>query len=240
VSARRERGLGLPLGVSAALHASVVAAVLLAGHGRRPPSPPPIYSVNIVAAPPGPRQIGEVRPTPAPEPAAEAPPPPRAAPPEVKNVPPAGKRASPPRRATPRATPSATPPAKPAAKPTPAPAAGGGPTGGTGTDVATVRTEGTAFPYPGYLNNIVRQIALRFKPPGNNPALSAEVMFLIRRDGTVTGLQVTRRSGVYAFDLEARASVEAAARANAFGPLPDGYSEDVLPVYFSFDPRVLR
>ncbi|MFL5580404.1 MAG: TonB C-terminal domain-containing protein, partial [Gemmatimonadaceae bacterium] len=218
------------------------ALVLLAGQGRRAPTPPPSYSVNIVAAPPGERQIGEVRPTPAHEPPAEAPPPPpRAAPPEVKNVPPAGKKAPPPRRrATPRATPSVAPPEKAVTKPTPAPTAGGGPTGGAGTDVATVRTEGTAFQYPGYLNNIVRQIALRFKPPGNNAALRAEVMFLIRRDGSVTGLQITHKSGVYAFDLEARAAVEAAARANAFGPLPDGFGDDVLPVYFSFDPRVLR
>jgi hypothetical protein len=35
-------------------------------------------------------------------------------------------------------------------------------------------------------------------------------------------------------------AVEAAARANAFGPLPQGFTDDVLPVIFSFDPRLIR
>ena len=41
---------------------------------------------------------------------------------------------------------------------TPAPVAGGGETGGRGTDVANIRTEGIDFPFPGYLENIVREI----------------------------------------------------------------------------------
>jgi hypothetical protein len=48
------------------------------------------------------------------------------------------------------------------------------------------------------------------------------------------------RSGNYEFDQEAMGAIEAAARVNAFGPLPDGFADDVLPVIFSFDPRVLR
>ena len=46
------------------------------------------------------------------------------------------------------------------------------------------------------------------------------------------------RSGVYSFDTEAMGAVEAAAR--SFGPLPSGFSDDVLPVIFSFDPRLIR
>ncbi|HEX2779393.1 MAG TPA: TonB C-terminal domain-containing protein, partial [Gemmatimonadaceae bacterium] len=122
----------------------------------------------------------------------------------------------------------------------PAPQAGGGATGGRGTDVATVRTEGIEFPYPGYLNNIVRQIALRFDPSTRNSALRAEVSFLIHRDGSVSNLRFLTRSGVYAFDLEAQGAVEAAAGAHAFGPLPSGFTDDVLPVIFSFDPSLLR
>ena len=41
-----------------------------------------------------------------------------------------------------------------------------------------------------------------------------------------------------AFDLEAQGAVEAAAR--AFGSLPAGFGDDVLPVVFSFDPGRLR
>jgi protein TonB len=121
-----------------------------------------------------------------------------------------------------------------------APRAGGGPTGGRGTDVATVRTQGIDFPYPGYLNNIVRQIALNFAPPNPNSPLAAEVSFLIRRDGSVTNLRFISRSGNYVFDLEAQGAVEAAGSQRAFGPLPDGFQDDVLPVVFSFDPRFLR
>jgi hypothetical protein len=35
-------------------------------------------------------------------------------------------------------------------------------------------------------------------------------------------------------------AVDAAAQARAFGPLPQGFSDDVLPVIFSFDPRLIR
>jgi TonB family protein len=134
------------------------------------------------------------------------------------------------------ATPSAAvAPSKPAS----APVAGGGPTGGRGADVANVTVDGIDFKYPGYLENVVRQIAIRFKPPRGG-ALTAVVAFLIRRDGTVTGIRLTTRSGVYAFDTEAMGAVDAAASARAFGPLPQGFSDDVLPVIFSFDPRLIR
>ena len=102
-----------------------------------------------------------------------------------------------------------------------------------GTEVATVRTEGIDFPFPGYLQNIVRQVTLNFKP--RNPgALKAEVFFLIRRDGSVTGFRIVTSSGNYAFDLEAQGAIEAAA--GSFGALPSGFTDDILPVSFSFLP----
>ena len=125
-----------------------------------------------------------------------------------------------------------------AAPATKAPKAGGGPVGGRGTDVATVQTAGIDFPFPGYLNNIVRQIALNFRPKNPNSPLSATVSFLIHRDGSVTNVKFLTRSGVYSFDLEAQGAVERAS--SAFGPLPDGFRDDVLPVVFSFDPRFLQ
>jgi protein TonB len=133
------------------------------------------------------------------------------------------------------ATPVAAAPATPA-KAAPAPVAGGGPQGGRGADVANVRVDGIDFPYPGYLQNVVRQIAVNFKP--SRGGLTAVVAFLIRRDGSVTGIRLTTRSGVYSFDTEAMGAVEAASR--SFGPLPAGYSDDALPVIFSFDPRLIR
>lgn len=233
----RSRSLALPIGISALLHVGAGATLLVA---RPAPAParPPVYRVNIIAAPPGPRQIGAVTPTPPATTPAETKPPARA---EV--TPPApvlpSKTVVPRRTPPPPATPVPIPPQT--TRPTaPAPQAGGGATGGRGTDVATVRTEGIEFPYPGYLNNIVRQIALRFDPSTRNSALRAEVSFLIHRDGSVSNLRFLTRSGVYAFDLEAQGAVEAAASAHAFGPLPGGFTDDVLPVIFSFDPSLLR
>lgn len=205
-----------------------------------------MYRVNIVAAPAGERAIGEVKPaqsSPA-TPVTE-----RSTPQSsVKEMPlPQAKPLrKPPVRATPTEAkttpkPSAAVPAeaKPAEPETEAPRAGGGPVGGKGTDVATVRSDGIEFPFPGYLNNIVRQIALNFKPR-TDAKLKAEVRFLIHRDGSVSNLIFVRKSGVFSFDLEAQGAVEAASSARRFGPLPTGFPDDVLPVVFSFDPEFLR
>jgi protein TonB len=119
------------------------------------------------------------------------------------------------------------------------PQAGGGPTGDRGTDVATVRTEGVDFPFPGYLENIVRQVAKNFAEHRNSN-VRAEVSFLIKRDGSVSAISFVTRSGDYSFDLDAQGAVEAAGKNNGFGPLPNGFSDDVLPVIFSFDPTVVH
>lgn len=219
----------MPAVLSALLHVSLVVAVLVAGR-ESTRAMPPIYRVELVAAPKGPSAIGVVEET-APAPEAKAPPPPRAAAPP-KNAMPVRRQPAVRRPAT-RATP--TPVTKSTPKNEPAPRAGGGDEGGKGTDVANVRLEGIQFPYEAYLQNIVRQIKLRFKPRGGQ-ALSADVAFLIRRDGTVDGIRIVKRSGAYLFDAEAMGAIEAVARLKAFGPLPEGFSEDVLPVIFSFTP----
>jgi periplasmic protein TonB len=236
----RSRGLGLPIALSAVLH--VVAAVLLFALARPTPEParPPIYKVNIIAAPAGPRAVGVVTPTPATAPPPDAKVPPRAeVTPAAPVLPPKATQRTNTRTPPPPATPLPST-AKTNTPVTKAPIAGGGPTGGRGTDVATVRTEGIEFPYPGYLNNIVRQIAKNFNPDDRGPSLRAEVMFLLHRDGTITNLRFLKRSGVYAFDLEAQGAIEAAASSHGFGPLPAGFTDDVLPVIFSFDPALVH
>ena len=243
---------------SALLHLAVAAAVVF-GSTRDSVPRPPTYRVTLIAAPTGPRQVGVVR-EPAPEPvttpapatptpltpAPAAPasptpaPPARATPePERMKAPPTKARAvKAPKTATPNAaTNAAKSPPKASPRPADAPRAGGGPTGGRGADVANVRTEGIEFPYPGYLQNVVRRIALEFKPSPNS-ALRAEVSFLIRRDGSISGLRLVTRSGSFSFDQDAMGAVEAASR--SFGPLPEGFTDDVLPVIFSFDPRLIR
>jgi protein TonB len=235
VSGGNATGLKGPFGVSVALHLTLVALALIGLRTAPPEAMPPIYMVNIVAAPPGTRAFVTVQPEKtAPEPVQPktvTPP----APPKTKEP------AVPIAKVTPqKSSPRSTPVEKPAeaTPPTPLPKAGGGPIGGKGTDVATVQTEGIDFPFPGYLNNIVRQIALRFNPADANSGRRAEVRFVIRRDGSVFGIAFVTRSGSYAFDLEAQGAVEAAA--SQFGPLPEGFHDDALPVVFSFDPRIIR
>lgn len=224
-----------PAGVSLALHATLVVLIVLGFRKGPPQALPPIYKVNIIAAPAGPRAIGVVQPEAAETPPVTAPTitPPAPAPPKESPLPT-------PKIAPPKARPKATPVEKAAetVPKAPAPKAGGGPIGGKGSDVATVQTEGIDFPFPGYLNNIVRQIALRFNPADTNSGLRADVRFVIRRDGSVIGIGFVTRSGNYAFDLEAQGAIEAAAR--QFGPLPEGFHDDALPVVFSFDPRLIR
>ena len=231
---RRAPGLGGPLTVSVLLHGAVIAAFVL-WKSVGVPEMPPMYRVDLIAAPPGERAAGVVREQPPDTPPAETKAPPKAETNAAEKVAPIKaptKTARPSTRATTNITKA---PAR--ADLSKAPTAGGGEVGGQGTDVANVRIEGIEFPFPGYLQNIIRQIALNFRP--RNPgALKAEVFFMIRRDGSVTGFRFVTRSGNYAFDLEAQGAVEAAAA--AFGPLPAGFTNDILPVNFQFDPASLR
>ncbi len=246
----RESGSRLvaPFTLSAILHAAVATLLFNTLKERKPVALPPMYRVEIVAAPPGERAIGEVKAAQAK--AAPSVTQPTATQSTVKEMPlPTAKPAP---RTPARATPvqgkvaqsqKVAPPTEAKVTPQPkaeSPKAGGGPTGGKGTDVATVRSDGIEFPFPGYLNNIVRQIALNFKPRNPAARLKAEVRFLIHRDGSVSDLTFIRRSGNFSFDLEAQGAVEAASSTRAFGPLPTGFPDDALPVVFSFDPEFLK
>jgi protein TonB len=232
VARRAPRSLAGPIGASALLHAAVILPLLLL-HSAARNSIPPMYKVELIAAPPGIRAAGVVT---------DAPPPPVPAKTPAKAVtkaitpvktPAKTKNAvKQPVQATPKVAPKQEAPVKNAPK------AGGGAEGGTGADVQTIKTEGIDFPFPGYLQNIVRQIAMNFSPKGNVGALRAEVFFMIRRDGKVSGFKFLSRSGNLAFDIEAQGAVDAASR--SFGSLPDGYTDDVLPIVFSFDPSKLK
>ena len=195
------------------------------GAGRR--TPPPVYRVELVAAP---------RPTPEERPAPQAVQRPAERTVNVSEREP--RRTSvakePPPPADPRVdrepAPRTTPKEEPLPEETPS----------TGTGPTTLKVEGVDFPYMEYLNNIVAQIYRRWQRPSANVALRAEVFFLVHRDGSISNFQFIQRSGNFGFDVEAQGAIEAAANANAFGPLPEGYESDVLPVNFFFDPRGAR
>ena len=228
--------LGGPLGLSVVLHASLIAAAFVV-KGDPPRALPPVYKVTLVAAPASPdRAAGIVPSTPTP-PAPAATTPPKRAETTPRDMPAPTKPKPTPRKASAPATPTPTPKSTPADAP--APIAKGGPNGGAGTDVANVSINGVEFADQAYINNIVRQIALRFKP--RNPgALRADVFFIIRRDGSIGEFRFLTSSRAYAFDLEAQGAVESAGSAKAFGRLPESYVNDFLPVIFKFDPSVIR
>ncbi len=212
--------LGL-LGTMLIHGAAVVFFVVTASPARA--TLPPTYRVRLIAAPAADLETKKAPEAIEREAAPPAPPAPAKKPPPKSTV---SKAAPPPvadqrkREAAPRTTPKA--------QPLP------GETPSTGSDVATVSTEGVEFPYPEYLQNIVGQVLRRWQRPQQSTPLEAEVSFLVHRDGQVTDLQFVKRSGNFAFDLEAQGAVEEAGRFKAFGALPDGWIPDVLFVRFYF------
>jgi protein TonB len=220
-----------------AVHGAVIG--LLLGAVRPSKASPPSYAVDLVAAPaPTTRRLApEARPSPPPE---EKPPPtPSKTPPApVEKPAPVVPKPAKPKPTTP--TPKPPAPAETEREPSPKTAAPAEPAPGetpsTGTDVATIKTPGLAFPYPEYLRNIVNQVYQRWDRSSAKQSNFAEVSFLILRDGSVRDIHFVTRSGSFAFDLDAQGAVEAAGNARAFGPLPDGWEADVLPVSFYFQP----
>jgi TonB family protein len=106
---------------------------------------------------------------------------------------------------------------------------------GRAREVVTARSDGIEFPFPGYIDNIGRQVALNFKSKTGGGRLKAELRLLIHRNGSVSDLTFVRRSGNFSFDLEAQGAVEAASSVDAFGSLPAGFQADALPVVLNFD-----
>lgn len=223
--------------LSVVLHLALVAAIVLWG-GSTELQRPPVYRVELVGAPPGPRQVGVVKPAAPEKPApsktdiagAERPVPTQKAIPTKKAPVPAQKATPSTERSRDAGVKSATPLAT---KATAAPQAGAGAQGGKGADVVNISTRGIEFPYPGYLSNITRKIAINWRPARTSAALVTEVRFMIHRDGSVTGIDVVRSSGDRLYDADATGAVEAVGR--GFGALPSGFPDDVLVVYFTFD-----
>jgi periplasmic protein TonB len=221
---RRERAptsAGLALAGTLVVH-GVAGAFLIAAAPEGRAATPLTYKVRLVAAPapdPNARRAPEAieRPAEAPAPVAVKKPAPRNT---AAQLPPPKTADATQREAAPRTTSPVQ--LAPGEKPS------------TGNDVATVSTEGVDFPFPEYLQNVVSQVRRRWQRPEQSVPLEAEVSFLVQRDGSISGLRLLKRSGNYAFDLEAQGAVEEAGRFKAFGALPSGWAADVLFVRFYF------
>lgn len=221
------RGRGRPpapvgMAVTGTLVVHGVVGALLFGTPSGRARLPPTYRVRLIAAPAADleaRKAPEAFERPAEEKPAPIPAPKRPQSTVSRATPPANRDQTQ-REAAPRTTPTT--------QPLP------GETPSTGNDPLTVSTEGVAFPFPEYTNNIIVQIARRWQRPFGTTALQAEIGFLIHRDGSISDMQFIRRSGNFAFDLEAQGAVEEAGRSRVFGALPDGWPSEVLFIRFYF------
>ncbi len=219
---RRQPRAGFTAGLVWSLGVHLGAALFMVAAVKPRMALPPVYAVELVAAP---RSAPARRPpaaTPTPvERETPAPPRPQTRPvertPDPDPVPPPA-----PAEAAPQAAPDPLPEEE---------------TPNTGSDITTLKTPGLQFPFPTYLQNIVAQVYRRWDRPRTNAQLRAEVFFTIRRDGSVADIRFISRSGNFSFDLGAQGAIETAGNAGAFGPLPDAFPEDVLPVSFFFTPR---
>jgi outer membrane biosynthesis protein TonB len=230
-------GPSATVGLTGSLVVHVAALLLFVIAIPKPVIGPPVYAVELVAAP-LPTSVRRAAPEavtrpPDPAPPAEAPAPAPPKPTKAEAVKPKAKE---------QPAPAAAKPVQAAEKPVEkAPATKSetqplpGETPGTGTDVANIKIPGIEFPYPEYLRNIMNEVLRRWNAPNNR--LRAEVAFLILKDGSVADIRFLKRSGNFSFDLEAQGAIEAAGNGKAFGPLPDGWDANVLPVTFVFEPR---
>ncbi|MDR2191322.1 MAG: TonB family protein [Endomicrobium sp.] len=87
------------------------------------------------------------------------------------------------------------------------------------------------FKYAYYSQTIIRNIARHWQWSESYGRLRTVVYFKILRDGTVTDVKVKESSGDDGFDDNAQRAVQ---RSSPLAPLPDGYREDSLGVYFEF------
>jgi outer membrane biosynthesis protein TonB len=206
---------------SAVAHGVLLALVLVAAQ-RAKPAPSIVYEVNLVAAPLPNPAVHNAAPEATPSAPEDVAPP--VVPPKVV-------------KATPKPPPKV--PAKhvdatPVTKTTAVPAPGERPS--TGQDVVTLSQPGISFPYPEYLRNIENKIFAQWNHSMFRPGLDVQILFVIMKDGSVnmTSVQTTKSSRNSSYDLNARAAIEAAANARAFGPLPSGWNGASLEIIFDF------
>jgi TonB family protein len=113
----------------------------------------------------------------------------------------------------------------------------GGPGGGSGGGSGWGDGPGGGyFPHAYYVDLLRNRISSSWYSSLVAPGLKGKyvtgVQFIIRRDGSISDLQVERPSGIDSLDLSARRAIENAA---PFAPLPNDFSSQYLVVHFEFE-----
>ncbi|HAX61479.1 MAG TPA: hypothetical protein DCX95_02825 [Elusimicrobia bacterium] len=110
---------------------------------------------------------------------------------------------------------------------------GSGTGGGSGTGTG-IGIDAGNFPYMGYVNILRNKVAQNWNPepyPSSSPK-KVLVYFKILKDGVVANLTVKESAGVSFID---RSAIRAITNSAPFPPLPAGYADDYLGVYFMFE-----
>ena len=197
----------------------------------------PVYEVQLVSAP---VEAPRPRPQPPPrrvEPKPVTPPKPTKIKSVKKPVPaavePAPTKAKPAPAPTPEAVAAPAPPERPPDPPAPEPQAKAPEPTDPGIQLVTPLMEAVALKYPFYMNALKRKINENWSPPGAGFAQTREtlVVFTIQRDGSVRGTDIEQSSGDAFYD---QAAIRSVRRATPFPPLPPGYPEESMKIFFSF------
>ena len=98
----------------------------------------------------------------------------------------------------------------------------------------SISVDMTRFPYAYYTNLIVRKIGRYWQWANEFGKLKSVVYFKILKDGNVSEVSLKDSSGDNLFDEQAMRAVN---MASPFPPLPEGYAENDLGVYFEFTYR---
>jgi TonB family protein len=96
---------------------------------------------------------------------------------------------------------------------------------------AAVMTDYANFCCPDYLNQMVDLIKRNWNQ-NQGVAGQVQVKFTIKRDGTITDIELEKPSNISLLDLE---SQRALAKARTMPPLPREFSENTLTVHLIFD-----
>jgi TonB family protein len=225
--------------LSTVLHVAFAVALVWGPSWISPRPIAPAYQVQLVSLP-----VDEV-PKPKPAPAPVRPEPRAPSPPPVKPKQTSVKKAAPPpiEKAKPGVKPAPadipeeadeSPQSEPPEPSTPAPVAKATEPAEPGIQLVTPLMEAVALKYPYYTKALWRKINENWAPPGAGFAQAARevlVVFTILRDGTVSVPGIEQSSGDIFYD---QAALRAVQRANPFPPLPPGYPDDRMTIYFSF------
>jgi len=94
-----------------------------------------------------------------------------------------------------------------------------------------IMLENADFKYSYYTTAIVKKISRYWQWSNSYSSYRAVVYFRIEKDGFVKFVEIKESSGDEGFDENAVRSVQLA---SPFAPLPDGYNQEHLGVYFEF------